>query len=545
MIVTGIYDSTTGRNELLQCNTFFKSYNGKSIVVICDDYINSPDYIVSLYLNRGSECVNKISSLFVIISADSTGLHIMCDPYGSQWNLFYCVKDGLFYYSTSMKSLLSVCPINRTLNKNAAKIFLKRGFLIDGQTLITDIKCLTCAQELFFNQDGLHVQHYKYQFKICNYSKSDARNMLIPAIEDSILAYFSKADKSVSLPLSNGYDSNLIFNTIRKKCNDKEINVFTIGGVVGRNEIPAVKENIKGIRGVQHYTDIIDKELLRSFPDIVWRLEGSLFEGGVFLQYALGKLAQKAGITKMICGECSDEQQKSRFIKDMFNVTHGKYHPNYRYYSRANPFLTAHFVVLKKSSLMLNSFGIRGCYPFVNVTFTQLASILVSDNLNDKSLYKALCQKEFPALIGKNVKTMGGAVDEVSYLSTDAKKRLLQLTCKSKLIQDINSIKEPAVNMALDNEFIRICDANPNRNILINTIHAFSNYYKSKFTFDSWQPEPFFYNDDQKCMRELYILLFNELFITGKYDDLFMNKGITMDFWEYVKTMDDNDVRIE
>ena len=46
-------------------------------------------------------------------------------------------------------------------------------------------------------------------------------------------------------------------------------------------------------------------------------------------------------------------------------------------------------------------------------------------------------------------------------------------------------------------------------------------------------------------MRELYILLFNELFITGKYDDLFMNKGITMDFWEYVKTMDDNDVRIE
>ena len=301
---------------------------------------------------------------------------------------------------------------------------------------------------------------------------------------------------------------------------------------MGRNEIPAVKENIEGIRGIQHYTDIVDKELLSFFPDIVWRLEGSLFEGGVFLQYALGKLAQRTGTTKMICGECSDEHQRSRFIKDMLNVTHGKYQSNYRYYSRANPFLTAHSVVLKKSSLMLSSFGIRGCYPFVNTTFTQLASILSSENFNNKKLYKALCQKEFPISIGKKVKTMGGAVDEVSYLSIDAQKRLLQLTSKSKLIQDIYSTKGSAVNITLDNELIRICDANPNRSRLTNTIHAFSNYCKSKLSFNSWQPDPFFYNDNQRCLRELFLLVFNELFITGKFDDQLMNKGITIDLWE-------------
>ena len=531
MVVTGIYDCGTGKNELLQCNTYNKSFNGKSIVVICDNFVNTPDYIASLYLDRGSECVYNINSLFIIISADSTGIHIMCDPYGSQWNLFYYVKGGLLYYSTSMKALLSVCPITRTLNKQTAKIFLKRGFLIDGQTLITDIKCLTFAQELYFNQKGIHVQQYKYKFKRCSCTIADARNLLIPTIKDSILSYYSSADNCVSLPLSNGYDSNLIFNTIREKCIDKDIKVFTIGGVVGRNEIPAVKENIKGINGVLHYTDIVDKELLRSFPDIVWRLEGSLFEGGVFLQYALGKLAQQAGITKMICGECSDEHQKSRFIKDMFNVTHGKYQSNYRYYSRANPFLTAHSVVLKKSSLMLSSFGIRGCYPFVNTAFTQLASILTSENLNNKRLYKALCQREFPVSIGKKVKTMGGAVDEVSYLSIDVKKKLLQLTNQSKLIQDIYSTKGSAVNMTLDNELVRICDANPDRSKLINTIHAFCNYCKSKLTFNSWQPDPFFYNDEQKCLRESYILLFNELFVTGKYDNMFCKQGIHVGLW--------------
>ena len=482
MVVTGIYDCGTGKNELLQCNTYNKSFNGKSIVVICDNFVNTPDYIASLYLDRGSECVYNINSLFIIISADSTGIHIMCDPYGSQWNLFYYVKGGLLYYSTSMKALLSVCPITRTLNKQTAKIFLKRGFLIDGQTLITDIKCLTFAQELYFNQKGIHVQQYKYKFKRCSCTIADARNLLIPTIKDSILSYYSSADNCVSLPLSNGYDSNLIFNTIREKCIDKDIKVFTIGGVVGRNEIPAVKENIKGINGVLHYTDIVDKELLRSFPDIVW-------------------------------------------------VTHGKYQSNYRYYSRANPFLTAHSVVLKKSSLMLSSFGIRGCYPFVNTAFTQLASILTSENFNNKRLYKALCQREFPVSIGKKVKTMGGAVDEVSYLSIDVKKKLLQLTNQSKLIQDIYSTKGSAVNMTLDNELVRICDANPDRSKLINTIHAFCNYCKSKLTFNSWQPDPFFYNDEQKCLRESYILLFNELFVTGKYDNMFCKQGIHVGLW--------------
>ena len=133
MVVTGIYDCGTGKNKLLQCNTYNKSFNGKSIVVICDNFVNTPDYIASLYLDRGSECVYNINSLFIIISADSTGIHIMCDPYGSQWNLFYYVKGGLLYYSTSMKALLSVCPITRTLNKQTAKIFLKRGFLIDDK----------------------------------------------------------------------------------------------------------------------------------------------------------------------------------------------------------------------------------------------------------------------------------------------------------------------------------------------------------------------------------------------------------------------------
>ena len=54
MVVTGIYDCGTGKNKLLQCNTYNKSFNGKSIVVICVNFFNTHDYIASLYLDLGS-----------------------------------------------------------------------------------------------------------------------------------------------------------------------------------------------------------------------------------------------------------------------------------------------------------------------------------------------------------------------------------------------------------------------------------------------------------------------------------------------------------
>ena len=103
------------------------------------------------------------------------------------------------------------------------------------------------------------------------------------------------------MPLSNGYDSNLILHTIRSFIN-RRIHAFTIGGKKGRNEIPFVSNNLRSYNNIVHHTGIVDECIFEYFPDIVWRLDGTLYEGGVFLQYALSKLAREKGAYCMICG---------------------------------------------------------------------------------------------------------------------------------------------------------------------------------------------------------------------------------------------------
>ena len=55
------------------------------------------------------------------------------------------------------------------------------------------------------------------------------------------------------------------------------------------------------------HTALTDKDTLSTLPDLVWRLEGAVYEVGNFLQYELNRTLAENGVKRIFCGECADQ----------------------------------------------------------------------------------------------------------------------------------------------------------------------------------------------------------------------------------------------
>ena len=75
------------------------------------------------------------------------------------------------------------------------------------------------------------------------------------------------------------------------------IATVTINGGGATNEIPVAKHSLEFYAKdkVQHFTHTIDSSLFEVLPNIVWILEGYMFQSGVFLRYALSALVRDIG----------------------------------------------------------------------------------------------------------------------------------------------------------------------------------------------------------------------------------------------------------
>lgn len=538
MIISGFYNYATETNKIISCNAFTKTVGDNYACIACNKNDLDPEVLADSFLNKGIISVNNNKSgMFLMVVYKGQSLHLISDIYSSPWNMYYTETEVGFYYSTSLRTLLTLSEIKRNVNLTSARIFLQRGFLIDNNTLIKGVNRLSFAQEVIVKKNGYKVNHYKYKLDNTKLSTEEAEKQLLPTIESSIQKYIPKDGSNVYMPLSNGFDSNLILNTVRKY-HSSDIHVFTIGGSIGRNEIPKVRKNIVDFANVHLHTFIVDEELLKFFPDIVWRLEGALYEGGVFLQYALGRIAKETGASMMLCGECADEYLKQTYQNDMRLAITGRHKANVRFYPRANPFLSAHCIILKKSALMMNSFNIPCSYPYVSNKLSNIADNLKKENGFDKALYKELCCKKFPEVIAANVKSTGGSTDEQAILSIRMHEILKSFVNESDLIQKIALLKYNTKQYSWKNEYIRILTEYPELNKVYKITYATINYIVSNMNSLYGGRRGLPEDSMSQLLTKLYLIIFEELFISGKYDNRFKKDEFPTSLFDLLKDID-------
>ena len=531
MFDNGLLRLTVDRINIFKYgNKNFIYNNDTSTLTAVIGYINNLDQLCEKYHLHQTEDVVVVERLFQLNNTsffgelegsftifiwndiESVG-YFFQDEFSSGIPLYYMKNPSMFFIGTNLHEIIGLENTKPELNISAARDFLIARFMIPNKnTLIRGVYKLIPGYYLKVNsiKKTLIARRISYPKSkmILDYAKSN----LISALHENIDQINSMLkSKQRICTLSAGYDSNMIINYLSDICID--IQAFTIGGRE-KNEIPNASKLAQLYRHVKHETKVVENDMLASFPDIVWRTEGYVCESGLFMQYELANLLNNKGLLEILCGEAGDQildqfrkrasfyrlkKDAKSFIKYLFL---GRLWPErfreslfFKYLRKPSfriQFDTELDYIIKKNSLLMNSFGVQPIYPFVNRKIAALSEALGELNKNKdfyKEKSKSVLGEEKIALISK----IGGATD-IEYLFEGY---------------------ETIIYKMLDQELIK---------------HKLFNGKR----VEQIKRDPLHYIE--LILRLLYIFVFNKIFITGKFTEYFKDKTFNISLKDLLDT---------
>ena len=436
-ILSGYYDLKTNEyTDLSRCIYSF-SADSRELFVFGSVYTgterNDGKKILSLYSEYGREITGYLSGSYILLIYDSAekAVRVFYDRATSPVAFYYTISDDIIYMSTSLGDLLDRSAIERSLNDDVIEEFLLNGFIYGSETLIKNVKKAQ-AYRLLEISNGRLSEH-KAEYPLKSFSPGEALESYAQTLDSAIIKT-TGSDREVNLPLSSGYDSNYIAYVVTEKAGCKA-KAFSVGGKRGKNELPVVEENIKYYRNLELKSAVTDGDSLKNLPDIVLRLEGNVYESGIFLQYELMKLVKNSGADKLICGECADQVMNLYYhTADRINPDSGG-KPVYYEFSEY-PYIFSSYLILKKSGILANSFGIDTEYPYLDEDFISVCAPLGFISRKDKRVHVANCCKCLPPEIVRNMSKKGGSTDCRSlFESDDENKRFFKRIEKNPLFR--------------------------------------------------------------------------------------------------------------
>lgn len=437
--------------------------------------------------------LNGVYSGFVY-NLDSKKGYVFQDEYGSNLPLYFIDSGNSLVFSSSLKILLKNVSLKRELDLRSVREFIDEGRIIPTHdTLIKGIKKLIPGTYLSVNNQRGTAQIKKLDKKAPRVSGWKAKRNLVTIIYNSVKHLYENTihNKKLFMALSAGFDSNFLLHAL-KEMGAKHIKSITIGG-------GEISEIDKAVQITDYYSDVdsltktVDSKALENLPDIIWRLEGYVCERGIFLQYCLAEVLETEMAHGIFLAEGADQQMdyyEDYSRRDIFRIFH-RSRPGKKFREGRS---TLNYV-LKKSGLILNSVSCQGVYPYLDNNVNVMAKALkrlIRNKKYFKKQFKRIVRPEIRELVGKK----GGSTD-LGYLFLGE----LQDTVKAILTSEFIS---KTIGHKLDID-----------RVLRNYKHI----------------------DDDKYVRMnllllVYIFVFNELFITGKYDSCLGDKKMTLSLRE-------------
>ena len=395
--ISGIYNTSTGEWQS-RSNTVIQSWDGSLSIEVCGTLrpMDGDDNFAALFRRHGAAVTGHLTGNYLagIYDGDAKALTIIQDRMTSPITMYYSQCGDLLHYSTSLKQLLMQTSMARELEEKSVEEFLVNGYLYGERTLLKNVFKLKAFHALVADGNGVRQVHVDYPLR--KLTMGEALDLWKPTLDTAIRDTF-RGETEINQPISSGYDSNYILH-VATKFGELPVNAFSIGGKKGKNELPKVKENMKEYPDVKLHTALTSDDTLQHFPDIVWRLEGNVYEAGVFLQYELAKLVTGLGKKYLVCGECADQVMNENFLKqDRIFPDKFAYYPFDKF-----PYIYSSHLILKKNGILFNSFGVETKYPYYDERFVSVANAVAPISGRDKRCHVANCKSCLPPTVLKN-----------------------------------------------------------------------------------------------------------------------------------------------
>lgn len=473
-----------------------------------ENKMNCGEKIAEIFNENPMLVTEKVFGVYIAVIYDknSKKLNVYHDRSTSCYATYFTKKDDRIFIGTSLKRVLAESKIFRKMNENSVEDFYLNGFIFGEETLLENVYKIKAFHCLEISNDN--IAQKKVNYPITKMTKGEALDRFKPVLDKAIEKCFY-GEKEINLPLSSGYDSNYNAFIASEKTN-LPINAFSIGGKKGKNELPVVKKNIMCYNRMNLKYELTDENTLKRFPDIVWKLEGAVFEVGLPLQYELASLVSKNGKKVLVCGEVADQVMNKYYLQE------DRIEPNRdnvkKYEFSEYPYIFGNYLILKKNGILANAFGIETRYPYLDNDLVSVCYALKSENMTDKRIHVANCNECLPKEVLENMKKIGGSTDCHSmFESTDEINKFIESIKNTDFYKThIEIIKKYSYS-----EKIKLTGFSKIKNDLKNVIFNLFNVNRQS------RENNRYFNEEielRECLSIAYLEVFKRLFVTGDYD---------------------------
>ena len=378
----------------------------------------TPADVCTLYAEYSNEVETRFEGIYSVIIFDFSAkkTYVFQDFSGSNQSFYYYNTGSKVLLSTSLKTILMSENEDWQMNPASVKQFILRGYSADNQTLIKNVCKIPGKRYLMIDAGKRSVKLKKYKKE-----KNPKKEISIEEY-DEVMSRQTKAviHEGMATTVSSGYDSNYILHNLNKLL-DKNIDGFCIGGTIGTDEIPDAEKICSYYGNVDLHTRRVNGDSFNKLPEIVYILEGSMYERGIFLQYELADLIKSYGVEHVMLGECADQVLNFEMYHpvhqamSILRLNRQKFFTRYFKKLHYRPYRTvydmASYIVIKKNGIMMNHFGLNPEYPYMRKDFMRTAENAVKIGERKKEFHKKAITALLPKEITNIIRKMPGSTE--------------------------------------------------------------------------------------------------------------------------------------
>lgn len=265
------------------------------------------EVIVHLYEDMGIRCVDRLDGMFAFALWDKKKkrLFLARDRMGIK-PLFYAFLNGNFYFSSEIKSLLTIPEISRKLDYKSLDSYFTYGYIPGSRTIFHDIQKLPTASHLVFEKRQIKIQPY------WSIEYLPKHNMSEKKLTDELLHRFSQAvkrhlvsDVSLGAFLSGGIDSSIIV-ALMNRVGEQSVDTFSLGYDSGGKDELEYAASVAGYYKTNHHEFRIKPEMTRILPELLWHLDEPFFDNSIIPTWYISSIARKK-VKVVLSGDGGDE----------------------------------------------------------------------------------------------------------------------------------------------------------------------------------------------------------------------------------------------
>lgn len=278
------------------------------------------EVIIHSYAQWGEKCIDRFIGMFAFVIYDTKKNTVFCvrDRAGIK-PFFYYFKDGLFLFSSELKSFHHHPDFKKQLNKNAVAAFMQYGNVPTPHCIFNDCFKLKPGHTISFSLSENNITDWflpenqmqywnvydaynKPKFNIdFQTAKQETEDLLSSACN-----YRMVADVPVGVFLSGGYDSTAVTALLQKDRTEK-LKTFTISVPdIGLNEAAYARQTAD-LLGTDH-TEIecTQKEALDLIPDLPYYYDEPFADSSAIPTTLVSIMARKQ-VTVALSADAGDE----------------------------------------------------------------------------------------------------------------------------------------------------------------------------------------------------------------------------------------------